>query len=167
MRVPFSSFLTLDFKFILKKKKGRLGIFSRNWEGNTGNRHTFVFVLFHSCAVFCLVAQSCPTLCNLMDCSPSGSSVHGHSTGKNTGVGCHSLLQIFPTQWSNPGLPWLLHCRRILYHLSHQGRLVLLYLLESVSRWENRNWSTEMSITALKLKKIHEPTVLLLVHILF
>ena len=80
--------LTLDFKFILKKKKGRLGIFSRNWEGNTGNRHTFVFVLFHSCAVFCLVAQSCPTLCNLMDCSPSGSSVHGHSPGDlpNAGI---------------------------------------------------------------------------------
>ena len=41
------------------------------------------------------------------------------SPGKNTGVGCHSLLQgIFPTQGSNPGL---LHCRHILYHLSHQG----------------------------------------------
>ena len=33
--------------------------------------------------------------------------------GKNTGVGCHFLLQrIFPTQESNPHL---LHCRRILY----------------------------------------------------
>ena len=39
--------------------------------------------------------------------------------GQNTGVGSHSLLQwIFPTQGLNPGLP---HCRRILYHLSHQG----------------------------------------------
>ena len=38
---------------------------------------------------------------------------------KNTGVGCHALLQgIFPTQGSNPGL---LHCRQILYCLSHQG----------------------------------------------
>ena len=37
--------------------------------------------------------------------------------GKNTGVGCHSLLQrTFPTQGSNPGL---LHCRQILYHLCH------------------------------------------------
>ena len=34
-----------------------------------------------------------------MDCSPPGSSVHGDSPGKNTGVGCHVLLQgIFPTQ---------------------------------------------------------------------
>ena len=34
-------------------------------------------------------------------------------------MGCHALLQgIFPTQGSNQGL---LHCRQILYHLSHQG----------------------------------------------
>jgi len=40
-----------------------------------------------------------------MDCSPPGSSVHGDSPGKNTGVGCHALLQgIFPTQGLNPGL---------------------------------------------------------------
>ena len=44
------------------------------------------------------------------------------SPGKNTGVGCHFLLQgIFPTQGLNPGL---LHCRQTLYHLSHQGSLV-------------------------------------------
>ena len=43
-----------------------------------------------------------------MDCSMPGSSVHGDSPGKNTGVGCHFLLQgIFPTQGSNPGLPAL------------------------------------------------------------
>ena len=41
------------------------------------------------------------------------------SPGKNTGVGTHSLLQgIFPAQEYNPGL---LHCRQILYNLSHQG----------------------------------------------
>ena len=40
-----------------------------------------------------------------------------NSPGKNTGVGCHALLQgIFTTQGSNPGLP---HCRWILYQLSH------------------------------------------------
>ena len=38
--------------------------------------------------------------------------------GKNTGVGCHFLLQgIFLTQGSNLGL---LHCRQTLYHLSYQ-----------------------------------------------
>ena len=72
------------------------------------------------CVCVCvLVVQSCPTLCHPMDCSSPGSSVHGDSRGKTTGVGCHSLLQgIFPTQGSNPGL---LHCRRILCRLSHQG----------------------------------------------
>ena len=70
-------------------------------------------------AVLCLVTQSCLTLCDPMDGSSPGSSVHGDSLGKNTGVGCHALLQgIFPTQGSNPGLP---HCRWILYHLIHQG----------------------------------------------
>ena len=44
-----------------------------------------------------------------------------NSPGQNTGVGSCSLLQrIFPTQGSNVGL---LHCRQILYQLSHQGRL--------------------------------------------
>ena len=37
--------------------------------------------------------QSCPTLCNPTDGSPLGSSVPGDSPGKNTGVGCHCLLQ--------------------------------------------------------------------------
>ena len=53
------------------------------------------------------------------DCSPPGSSVHGDSPGKNTGVGCHALLQgIFPTQESNLGL---LHCRQILYRVRYKG----------------------------------------------
>ena len=70
------------------------------------------------CAVLCLVAQLCPTLCNSMDCSLPSSSVHRDSPGKNTGVGCHAFLQrIFPTQGLNPGL---LHWGQILYHLSHQ-----------------------------------------------
>ena len=105
------------------------------------------------------VAESCPTLSNPMDCGPPGSSIHGifqarvlewgaiafsslshlvvsnslgsqglylarllclwNSAGKNTGVGSHSLFQgIFPTQGSKLGF---LHCRQILYCLSHQG----------------------------------------------
>ena len=40
-----------------------------------------------------IVAQSCLTLCDPTDCSPPGSSVHGDSPGKNTGVGCHAFLQ--------------------------------------------------------------------------
>ena len=47
----------------------------------------------------CLVDQSCLTVCNPMDCSLPDPFVHGDSPGRNTGVGCHALLQgIFPTQ---------------------------------------------------------------------
>ena len=65
-----------------------------------------------------MFAQLCPTLCDMVH-SPPDSSVHEiDSSGKNSGVGCHSLLQeIFPAQGSNPGL---LHCRQTSYHLSHQ-----------------------------------------------
>ena len=49
----------------------------------------------------CSVAKSFLTLCDPMDCRSPGSSVHGTLLGKNTGVGCHFLLQeIFP----NPGI---------------------------------------------------------------
>ena len=65
--------------------------------------------------------QSCLALCEPMGCSTPGSSVQGDSPGKDTGVGCHALLQvIFQTQGSNPCVLCLLHCRQILYHLSHQ-----------------------------------------------
>ena len=50
------------------------------------------------------VAQSCPTLCNPMDCSLPGSSPWD-SPSKSTGVGCHFLLQgMFPTQGSDSGI---------------------------------------------------------------
>ena len=46
------------------------------------------------CAMLCLVIQSFPILCNPMDDSLPGSSVHGDSPGKNPGVGCHALLHV-------------------------------------------------------------------------
>ena len=59
-----------------------------------------------------LIAQSCPTLCNPMDCSLPGFSVHGIFLARIL-----ELVAIpFLTQGWNPGLP---HCRQILYHLSH------------------------------------------------
>ena len=63
------------------------------------------------------VAQLCPTRGDPMDCSLPGSFCSWDFPGKNTGVGCHSLLQgIFPTQGLNPGH---LHCRQTPYRLSH------------------------------------------------
>ena len=80
-----------------------------------------------------------------MDCSPPGSSVHGESPGKNTGVGNHALLQgIFPNQGLNPALP---HCRWIC--LSHQGSpLLRKYELTSLLRiYELTSYSSPSSIS--------------------
>ena len=84
--------------------------------------------------VLFLVTQSCPALCDPIDCNPTGSSVHGDSPGKNTRVNYHSLLQgIFPTQGSNPGLP---HCRWILYYLSYQeSPICILIFINKPEYW--------------------------------
>ena len=73
-----------------------------------------------SVCVYAQLLQSCLTLYNAMDCSSPGSFLHlWDSPGKNTGVGCHALLQeIFLIQGLNPCLP---HCRQILYPLSYLG----------------------------------------------
>ena len=56
---------------------------------------------------------------------PHGLHSPWNSPGQNTRVGCLSLLQrTFPTEGSNPGL---LHCRRILYQLIHQGSPTKFY----------------------------------------
>ena len=66
-----------------------------------------------------LVAQLCPTLCDPMDYSSSGSSVHGILQARIVEwVAMPSSRGIFPTQGSNPGLS---NCRQILYRQSHQG----------------------------------------------
>ena len=62
------------------------------------------------------VAQSCPTLCNTMDYNLLGSSVHGILQARILEWVAISFL----TQGSSPGP---LHCRQMLYHLSHQGNL--------------------------------------------
>ena len=72
----------------------------------------------HPSKVKVLVTQSCPTLCDPMNCSLPGSSVHGILQVRIWSRG-YSLLQwIFLTRGLNPGL---LHCRWILYCMSHQG----------------------------------------------
>ena len=91
------------------------------------------------------------------------------SPGKNSGVGCHFLLQgIFPIQELNPGL---LHCRQIPYHLSPQGsaipvdkaiylnlRVVLLMnlilkqiLKQTVNKTQSRNHNNYVAILGLSV----------------
>ena len=73
---------------------------------------------------------------------PHGLYSPWNSPGQNTGVGSCSLLQgIFLIQGSKPGL---LHCRQILYQLSHQGSPRILewvaYPFSRGSSWP-RNWT--------------------------
>ena len=69
------------------------------------------------------VAQSCPVLCNSMACSPPGSSVPRILQAI---ILEWIAIPIFPTQGLNP---CLLHCRQILYCLSHQGSPLRLYFI--------------------------------------
>ena len=70
------------------------------------------------CVCVCEVVQLCPTLCNPMDCSLPGSSIHGiFQASILEWVDISFIQEIFPTQGLNPGLP---HCRQTLYRLSHQ-----------------------------------------------
>ena len=78
---------------------------------------------------------ACLALCDPTDCSPSGSSVHEVSPGKNTEVGCHPLFQgIFPIQELNWGL---LPFRQILYQLSYLGSPWVSLLLLLLSRFSH------------------------------
>ena len=69
-----------------------------------------------------LVAKSCPTLVTPWTVARQV-PLPWDSPGKNTGVGCHFLLQgIFLIQESNQGL---LHYRQILYQMSYEGSSIL------------------------------------------
>ena len=86
-----------------------------------------VQILYYYYTCVCSVVQSCPTFCNPMDCSLPGSSDHGYSPGKNTGVGCHFLLQeIFLTQgWNLCLLCWQVDS----LPLWHLGSYIILHLI--------------------------------------
>ena len=72
--------------------------------------HLFYFYVNHE-------SESCSALSDSLQ--PHGLYSPRNSLGQNIGVGSLSLLQgIFPTQALNPDL---LHCRQILYQLSHKG----------------------------------------------
>ena len=89
---------------------------------------TYAFIsTIHSTYILCEseVAQSCPTLCNPMDCSSPGCSIHGMSW-QECWSGLHVLLQgIFLSQGLNMSLPCLLCWRWILYCWATGETLVL------------------------------------------
>ena len=80
------------------------------------------YLLCHRTQNAWAVTQLCPTLCNPMGHSRPGSSIHRNFPGKNTGAGCHFLLQeIFPTQELNRQLLCLLHWQADPLPLCHLG----------------------------------------------
>jgi len=85
-----------------------------------------------------LVDTSCLTLCDPIDCSPSRLLCPWNFSGKNTGVGCHFLLQgIFPTQESNPHL---LHWQLDSLPLSHQGSPFKVIEISKIFLCAGRVW---------------------------
>ena len=69
----------------------------------------------------CVHAQSCPTLSDLMDCSPPGSSVHGTFQARILEWVAISFSRIFPTKELNPSLLCLLHWEAGSLALRHLG----------------------------------------------
>ena len=90
-------------------------------------------------------AQSCSTLCNPMDSSPPGSSLHAIVLTKNTGIGCHFLRQgIFLTQALNLCLlPWQVYSLA----LSHLG----------IPTLQKNSWIHDNKLFTLKEFVQHDP----------
>ena len=124
----------------------------------------------------CMCAQSCLTLCDPMDCSPPGSSVHGILQARILEWVAISFLQgSFPTQGSNPGLlhwqvdslplshlgsPYLYHnfLKKTLNHQSCSilmkllGRYIYIYILK-IDAWffSQRSWCKLVCSVVLRL----------------
>ena len=141
-----------------------------NWLGyicemsfvNTFSQRFFFFIQWN---VLCLVPQSCPTLCDPRDCSPPGSSVHGNSPSKNTGVGSNNLLYSI-LKWvaisSSKGSSWIrkwtcisnISCagRYILYQWCHLGspinvnHIKIIYQIILKEEWMNNQSLTISSV---------------------
>ena len=91
-----------------------------SWRKVLFSQSNYVTFFTSNCfAVLCFVTQSCPTLCNSMDCCPWGSSGQGIlQTRTLEWFAMPCSRGTFQLQGSNPGLSY---CKRILYCLSHRG----------------------------------------------
>ena len=90
----------------------------------------------------CLVAKLCPILFRPYGLQPTWILCPWDFPGKNTGVGCHFLLQgVFPTQGSNPPL---LHWQADSFPLSDQGSLTLILpvfkMIKFYGQWLDLKW---------------------------
>ena len=100
----------LTTSLLIPHKRGCQTKFKTSGETEILDKLLFSIKMFYTLHV-CVHAHSlqlCPTFCDPVDYSLPGSSVHGDSPGKNTGVGCHALLQgIFPIQGRSTSLSLL------------------------------------------------------------
>ena len=115
--------------------------FSTHYFGQVPQGSSCVFTSSNMrCQDSLLPSESCSVMSNSLQ--PHGLYSPWNSPGQNTGVGSLSLLQgIFPTQGSNPGL---MHCRWILYQLSHKGsprKLECVAYPFSRGSFRPRNWT--------------------------
>ena len=93
------------------------------------------------------VSHSYPTICNPIDGSPPGSSVHGILQARYwSGLPLPSAGDL-PTQSS--GLD-LLHCRLIVYHLSHQGSRINVYSSTVYNRRHGNNPGAQQQLISLR-----------------
>ena len=96
-------YLTMFFNFVNMKQ-----VFTHEMKAQAGNCPTQLALTYAprqrshlvwkrlfpiDCCYCCSVTKACPTLCDSMGCSPTGSAIHGDPPGKNTGEGCHAHLQ--------------------------------------------------------------------------
>ena len=126
------------------------------------NPHFRLYYTLYVCVCVCLVVSDS---WQLLDCSLPGSSVHGDSPEKNTGVGCHFLLQrIFLTHGSNPCLLHLLHWQADSFPLAPPGKPLLHFASHNFR--ENKILFSRFPPISLAILS-HSPSLFLLpVHLL-
>ena len=78
--------------------------------------------IFQYTVILWLILKSCPALCNLMDCSPPGSSVHGISLSRLL-----EWVAISFSRGSSQARDWTHIGRRILYHWATREVHAIIY----------------------------------------
>ena len=81
-----------------------------------------------------LVAQLCPIPCDSMDCSLPGSPVHGILQAKI--LEWFAMPSFRRSSWPRESNLGLLHCRQILYNLSHQGSALVTLGKYLINIWD-------------------------------